>query len=148
VSATRLLVVANRTAGSPELLDALREHASRGPIAVTLVVPATWEVVDPHGGRQTAERNLAAALKRLRAAGMEAEGAIGDPDPIVAVRDIWDPDLFDEIIVSTLPVSVSRWLKLDLPRRVERLTGQEVTHVIASETPVPESGRAEPRIRA
>jgi hypothetical protein len=148
VSATRLLVVANRTAGSPELWDALCEYASRGPIAITLIVPATWEVVDPHGGRQTAERNLAAALKRLRAAGMEAEGAIGDPDPIVAVREIWDPALFDEIIVSTLPVSVSRWLKLDLPRRVARLTGRKVTHVIASAAPAEEIGRAEPRIRA
>ena len=137
--ATRILVVANRTAGSAELWDALREHASRGPIAVTLVVPATWEVVDPHGGRQTAERNLAAAVKRLRAAGIDAEGAIGDPDPIVAVRDIWDPALFDEIIVSTLPASVSRWLKLDLPRRVARLTGHEVTHVIASEALAPTS---------
>jgi hypothetical protein len=117
------------------LLDVLCERCSAGPVAVMLLVPATWDVVDPHGGRETAERNLAAALRRLRAEGLEADGTVGDPDPIVAVRDIWDPARFDEIIVSTLSAPVSKWLKLDLPRRVRRLTGVEVTHVIASEAP-------------
>jgi hypothetical protein len=131
----RLLVVANRTAGSPELLQALREHASRGPTAITLLVPATWDPADPHGGRETAARTLNAALHQLRAADLAADGVVGDPDPLVAVRKIWDPSRFDEVIVSTLPSAVSRWLKLDLPRRVERLTQLPVTHVRASEAP-------------
>ena len=131
----RLLVVANRTAGSPELLHALREHASRGPTAITLLVPATWDPADPHGGRETAARTLNAALHQLRAADLAADGVVGDPDPLVAVREIWDPSRFDEVIVSTLPSAVSRWLKLDLPRRVERLTQLPVTHVRASEAP-------------
>jgi hypothetical protein len=131
----RLLVVANRTAGSPELLQALRDHASRGPVAITLLVPATWDPADPHGGRETAARTLRAALHQLRTDGLGADGVVGDPDPLVAVRDIWDPERFDEVIVSTLPSSVSRWLKLDLPRRVERLTQRTVTHVRASEAP-------------
>ena len=133
--ATRVLVVANRTAGSPELLNALCERGSARHVAVTLLVPATWDVVDPHGGRETAERNLAAALRRLRAEGLVADGTVGNPDPLVAVRDIWDPAHFDEIIVSTLPAPVSKWLKLDLPRRVRRLTGVDVTHITASEAP-------------
>ena len=133
--ATRVLVVANRTAGSAELLNALCKQASARQVAVTLLVPATWDVVDPHGGRETAERNLAAALRRLRAEGLEADGTVGNPDPLVAVRDIWDPARFDEIIVSTLPAPVSKWLKLDLPRRVRRLTGVDVTHITASEAP-------------
>ena len=131
----RLLVVANRTAGSPELLQALREHASRGPTAITLLVPATWDPADPHGGRETAARTLNAALHQLRAADLAADGVVGDPDPLGAVREIWDPSRFDEVIVSTLPSAVSRWLKLDLPRRVERLTQLPVTHVRASEAP-------------
>jgi hypothetical protein len=141
VAATRVLVVANRTAGSPELLETLCEQGSSESIEVTLLVPATWDVVDPHGGRETAKRNLAAALARLRASGLEAEGVVGDPDPIVAVRDIWAPDRFDRIIVSTLAAPVSRWLKLDLPRRVERHTGREVIHVVASEALAPEISR-------
>jgi hypothetical protein len=133
----RVLVVANRTAGSPELLRALREHASQGPIEITLLVPATWDVADPHGGRETAARTLRAALHQLRAAGLGADGIVGDPDPLVAVRDIWDPGRFDTGVVSTLPSAISRWLKLDLPRRVERLTQRPVTHVHASEAPAP-----------
>jgi hypothetical protein len=100
----RLLVVANRTAGSPELLQAIRGHASHGPIAITLLVPATWDLADPHGGRETATRTLHAALYQLRAAGLEVDGVVGDPDPLVAVRDIWDPARFDEVVVSTLPL--------------------------------------------
>jgi hypothetical protein len=56
---------------------------------------------------------------------------VGDPDPIVAVMDIWDPMKYDEIIVSTLPTGSSRWLGLDLPHRLEKLTSVPVTHVIS-----------------
>ena len=35
----RVLVVANRTAESPELLNALQERAGRGPCEFTLLVP-------------------------------------------------------------------------------------------------------------
>jgi hypothetical protein len=137
----RLLVVANRTAGSPELLEALRGHAARGPVAITLLVPASWNLADPHGGRETAARTLKAALHQLREAGLEADGVVGDPDPVLAVQSIWDPARFDEVIVSTLPSAVSRWLKVDLPRRVERLTQRPVIHVHATEAPAPAAKR-------
>jgi hypothetical protein len=129
----RLLVVTNRTADSDELHAALVERAQDGPIDVTLVAPAAWEVVDPHGGRQSASRRLNAALTRLAAAGITARGVVGDADPVVAVQDIWDAERFDEVIVATLPQHLSRWLGLDLPRRVEQLTGLPTRHVIASE---------------
>jgi hypothetical protein len=65
-------------------------------------------------------------------AGLEkVEGRLGDPDPIVAVMEVWDPMQFDEIVVSTLPTGVSRWLGLDLPRRLERLTAVPVHHVVS-----------------
>jgi hypothetical protein len=128
----RVLVVANRTADSEEVHAALVDRARRGPIDVTLLAPATWEVVDPHGGRQSASRRLNAALTRLSDAGIAARGMVGDPDPVAAVRDVWDAERFDEVIVATLPAHVSRWLHLDLPRRVEQLTGRPTTHVIAT----------------
>jgi hypothetical protein len=129
----RVLVVANRTADSDEVHAALIERAQDGPIDVTLVAPAAWEVVDPHGGRQSASRRLNAALPRLAAAGITARGVVGDADPVAAVQDIWDAERFDEVIVATLPHHLSRWLRLDLPRRVQQLTGLPTRHVIASE---------------
>jgi hypothetical protein len=129
----KLLVVTNRTADSDELHAALVQRAQEGPIDVTLLAPATWDVVDPHGGRQSAARRLNAALTRLAAAGITARGVVGDADPVVAVQDIWDPDHFDEVIVATLPHPLSRWLGLDLPHRVEKLTGLPTRHVVARE---------------
>jgi hypothetical protein len=129
----RLLVVANRTADSDELHAALVERAREGLIDVTLLAPAAWEVVDPHGGRQSASRRLNAALTRLAAAGITARGVVGDADPVAAVRDAWRAGRFDEVIVATLPRHLSRWLGLDLPRRVEQLTGLPTHHVVARE---------------
>jgi hypothetical protein len=131
----KVLVVANRTADSDEVHAALLERAQHGPIEVTLMAPATWDLVDPHGGKQSASRRLNAALTRLAAAGITARGVVGDADPVAAVQDIWDVERFDEVIVATLPQHLSRWLGLDLPHRVEHLTGRPTRHVIASERP-------------
>jgi hypothetical protein len=73
----------------------------------------------------------------MREAGLEAGGALGSSDPIVAVDDAWDPRRYDEIVVCTLPIPVSRWLHVGLPQRIAGLTGALVTHVIAHPTPPP-----------
>ena len=130
-----VLVVANRTAGSDELLDALRERAARGPAKFHLVVPATargvsW-IADMNAGGDAAENDLDGALERLRQAGLEADGECGDPDPVAAVQDAANKGSYDEVIVSTLHKHVSRWLKLDLPRKAAHATGLPVTHVQA-----------------
>jgi hypothetical protein len=77
------------------------------------------------------------AVTRLRAAGLDADGGIGDGDPIIAVTEAWDPKRYDEILISTLPTALSKWLQADLPHRVERITGAPVTHVISA-PPKPE----------
>jgi len=73
------------------------------------------------------------ALQRFRDAGLEVvDGVVGDPDPVGAVQDLLNAGgRFDEVVVSTLHRHLSRWLKLDLPSRVERSTGLPVTHVEA-----------------
>jgi hypothetical protein len=129
-----LLVVANVTAGSDELLDSLRDRAENGACAFTLVMPAT--------GAEARER-LDAALAGMREAGLDVVGKVGDPDPVVAVMDIWDPMKFDEIIVSTLPSDSSRWMGLDLPHRLEKLTSVPVRHVV-SKPPPPEAPTGPP----
>jgi hypothetical protein len=118
-----VLVVANVTASSDELLDALRQRSDAGACRFTLVMPAS--------GAGTRTR-LTEALEHMRAAGLEnVEGAVGDPDPVVAVMDLWDPMKFDDIVVSTLPTGSSRWLGLDLPHRLEKLTAVPVLHVVS-----------------
>jgi hypothetical protein len=118
-----LLVVANVTASSDELLDALRERAREGACRFTLVMPASGA---------EARLRLEDALAQMREAGLEkVEGSVGDPDPVVAVMDVWDPMKFDEIVVSTLPTGSSRWLGLDLPHRLEKLTSVPVRHVVS-----------------
>ena len=137
-----VLVVANRTAESPELLDALKHRAGQGDAVFSLLVPATphgvaW-AADMHSGGSEAEQHMQAAIDRMRAEGLQiAGGKVGDPDPVAAVQDEVNFTKYDEIVVSTLPGGISKWLKLDLPHRVERATGLPVTHVTASEVKVP-----------
>ena len=133
-----VLVVANVTATSEELLAALSERAAKDRCHFTLVVPAP---VAGSVGREAAQSSLDEALERLRAAGLDAEGVIGDHDPLGAVADQFDPQRHDEIVICTLQTGVSKWLQVDLPHRVERATDVKVTHVVA------EPKRAEVRTR-
>ena len=132
-----VLVVANRTAESDELLAALKQRAESAPTRFTLLVPATphgvaW-AADMHSGGEEAEAHMQKAIERFQAAGLEIDGLLGDPDPIAAVQDAVNTTTeFDAAVVSTLPTHLSRWLKLDLPTRVERTTGLPVEHVEAA----------------
>src|SRR5689334_756192 len=109
---TNILVVANQTADSTELLDAMRARAARSAAAFVLVVPRRGA---DHAGAIVA---LNGALARMREAGLEVDGFVGDDDPLVAVQENWNPARFDEVIVSTLPTHLSRWLQIDLPHRI------------------------------
>jgi hypothetical protein len=138
-----VLVIANVTATSDELVAALRERAERDRCAFTLVVPAPG--VGPIG-REAGERTLAEALERLRAEGLEVDGVVGDHDPLGAIDDVWDQTRFDDVVISTLPTGLSKWLQVDLPHRAERATGVAVTHVVSE--PPRQAPRAEPVRRA
>jgi hypothetical protein len=125
----RVLVLANRTVDSPQLREALLARRERGPIKVCLLVPAAWEIQDPHGGVESGRRRINAALTNMRDDGLDVQCRLGDPDPVAALRDTWDPERYDEVIVSTLPSRLSRWLQIDLPRRARAITGVPVTHI-------------------
>jgi hypothetical protein len=128
--AANVLVVANLTAGSQHLLDALKARHERSPIRITLVMPAQGPGL---GGREAVRARLDEALEGMRAAGLEADGAIGDADPMEAVAECFDPARHDEAIVCTLPGRSSKWLQYDFPHRVARFTGVPVTHVVADD---------------
>ena len=134
----RVLIVAYRTAATPTLVDAVRDRAAQGRCAFTLLVP------DLHRGVEEAETREADLILELaiplleEAAGGEVTGRVGDGDPYRAVCDALDADGFDEIVVSTLPPRVSRWLSMDLPGRLEAL-GRQVTVVTGPESARPVS---------
>jgi hypothetical protein len=138
----RVLIVANRTAATPALIEAVRRRAASGPCTFTLLVPQSWQAIhrltsaeDSHTDANESEATLELALPLLEdAAGDKVEGVTGDADPLAAIQDAVNLRGFDEIILSTLPARVSRWLKLDLPNKVQGL-GLPVTHVEAPARP-------------
>jgi hypothetical protein len=128
---TKLLVIANHTVDSDEIRDAIVNRAVAGPVEITLVAPASDGAGSMRDRREATAERLDRAVQGLREVGVPVEGVVGDPDPMLAVQDAWDPRRFDEVIVATLPTGVSRWMAADLPHRVERFTGARVTHVVA-----------------
>jgi hypothetical protein len=131
-----VLIVAHQTAATEPLLQAVRERVARGPARFHLVVPrqphGMHKVVDPiEAGEAEARKVLEDALPKLsEAASQEVTGSIGDPEPLMAIHDAINLGHYDEIIISTLPLGISRWLKLDLVSKA-KATGLPVTHVQA-----------------
>ena len=134
-----VLLVAHQTAATEGLLAAVRERAQRSPATFHLVVPrqphGMHKVVDPHeAGEDEAQGVLDAALPKLsEAAGHEVTGSLGDPDPLATVEDAVNLGNYEEIIISTLPRRISKWLKLDLVSKARGI-GLPVTHVEAKQT--------------
>ena len=128
------LIVANQTLGGAELRDRVLELAASDPCEFYLVVPATapkehltWTEGE---ARTIAARRLAEGLAQLRAAGVTVDGEVGDASPILAVDDALRHRLVDRVIVCTLPIGLSRWLKLSLPDRIERKHKVPVDHLV------------------
>lgn len=128
-----VLVVTNVTATSAELVDVMRARAREQPTRFRLIVP----VSHTEGGRVAGEAQLEQALTTLADAGLDVAGEVRVADPLIAVTEAWDPRRYDEIIVSTLPMRVSKWLHAGLPERISKLTGALVNHVV-SDPPRPD----------
>jgi len=140
----KVLVVANQTAESEELLAALKARADQGPVEFTLLIPATphgvaW-AADMFAGEREAAGHRDALVERLRTIGLNVrEAKVGDPDALAAIQDEVNFNDYDQLIVSTLPRRLSRWLHVDLPRKAEAATGLPVLHITAQATKAPAS---------
>jgi len=143
----RFLVVAHQTLASRELLAAMKAKAKEEETVFYLVVPIhhgepglTW--TEGHD-RAVAERRLKEAQLRMTADGVTVAGEVGSDSPVDSVDEVLrreGAENFAGIIVSTLPRNVSKWLKLDVPSRIQRKTTLAVDHLIGH--PVTANGLA------
>jgi hypothetical protein len=132
------LVVGNETLDSPELAAAIAERVAAGPSVFHVVVPATpvgrgltW---DEDEARAVANERLTGALSRLLEMGAEVSGEIGSRDPIEAAEDALRGRQVDEVILSTLPPGISRWLGQDVPTRLSGSIQEPVIVVTTQRT--------------
>jgi hypothetical protein len=161
----RVLLVANKTLGSREVSEFVRNRMAREECQFTLLVPATprWDRVPIHRHRLAsslasategvassnenehednydfARSRLEYGLEVLKGLGAAVDGEIGDPDPAKAIHEVLEPRHIDEVALSTLPKGVSRWLRLDIPHQVERKFHIPVTVIKVQQSTSPNS---------
>ena len=149
---TSHLVIANQTVGGERLDAELRERARGANATFHVLVPmidarsetSDWAPPDPRfaapgqpgtdavsAAARRSRHRLEALLAHLAELGCTATGEVGDPDPVRAVQDVLERQQFDVVLVSTLPAGLSKWLKLDLPSRIDRMTDCPVVVVEA-----------------
>jgi hypothetical protein len=133
------LIVANQTLASPTLADAVAKRIASGGASFHVVVPATpvshgltWDEAEAEAA---AQERLDQVLERLRRLGAEATGEVGARDPVAAVEDAMRTRVVEEVILSTLPPGISRWLGQDVPSRLRHAVDVPVTVVIAPDAP-------------
>jgi len=131
----RILVIANETVGGEELLAILRRKAEGVQAHVLVVCPAlnsqvrTW-ASDEDGARAAAHRRLDASLAQLERDGVQAEGAVGDGDPLQAIEDALRTFGADEIVISTHPEGRSQWLERNVVGAARDRFEVPITHVV------------------
>src|SRR3954454_4278223 len=137
---SHLLVIANETAASTKLRDALRAEVGTDD-RVTVIAP----VNEPNQGyvvyedtrRASSGRRLEKTLKRLREAGVPAHGFVVDTGPVQAAKDALaqlEPAV-DEIIVSTHGPERSGWMRRDVVEEIKRASRLPVKHVTVESDP-------------
>jgi hypothetical protein len=144
----RYLIIANQTLAEAALMEAIRERLRAGPSSFYVLVPntsrsdlaarvASGVPLPPGAGDPTtdaeatahAQHRLGQLLNDLRGLDADADGELGVADPLEAVSQLLERQQFDEIILSTLPQPISRWLWMDLPRRLQRSSNLPVTTI-------------------
>ena len=131
----RILVVANETVAGRELLDELKRRTAGGDAEVLVVAPALntrlrYLFADVDHARELAEQRLAGSIETLQANGIEARGAVGDSNPLVAIEDALFEFDAEEIVISTHPPERSNWLEKKTVERAREKFDRPITHVV------------------
>jgi len=107
--------------------------AAGGQGGAVFIAPASAGAPETGGeATRVARHRLNEMFHHVTEAGAEVDGEIGESDPFIAIRDVLQGQQFDEILLSTLPAGLSRWLGLDLPHRVQRHFDGPVTVIVAT----------------
>ena len=125
------LVVANVTAGRGKLRGRMNEIAAEAAGDMLFVVVVPLQAHNDGRAAAVARARLGNTLDRMRREGLRVAGMIGDPDPYTATMNALQFFHVSRIVISTLPVTKSGWMRSDLIERVRRASNIEVEHVVA-----------------
>ena len=131
----RILVIANETVGGQPLREEIRRRSEGYAEQVLVVCPALNSPIrhwasDEDSARAQAQERLNASLKRLRDAGVDAKGEVGDADPLQAIEDALRLFGAEEIIISTHPEGRSHWLERGVVDAARQRFAVPITHVV------------------
>jgi nucleotide-binding universal stress UspA family protein len=131
----RILVIANETVGGKPLLEEIGKHTEgiRGHVLVVspaLNSPLRHWMSDEDPARAKAQERLERSLARLREAGIDAKGEVGDSDPLQAIEDALRTFGADEVIISTHPEGRSNWLERGVVSGARERFDLPITHVV------------------
>jgi len=140
-AARRVLVLANQTVAAEELREELHHIDAAGGAQYWICVPVNpvdtgqaehkgavylWEATI-----KAAQRRLDETTTSLREGGLTVDGALGDYRPLRALSDAVETFHPDRIVICTLPVDRSAWLRFDIVERARDSHDLPVTHVVA-----------------
>jgi GABA permease len=134
----RVLVVANETVGSDEVLSAMSARALTETTTFLVVCPAVTSGLkawanDEDPARLAAQERLDEMLSRLASVGIDARGEVGDSDPLVAIEDAVRTFHPDEIVISTHPPGRSRWHEGGVVEAARARFDVPVDHIVAGD---------------
>ncbi len=131
----RILVIANETVGGERLREEIRRRSEGYDEQVLVVTPALNSPIrhwasDEDAARAAAQKRLSESLARLREAGVDAKGEVGDGEPLQAMEDALRLFGADEIIISTHPEGRSHWLERGIVAAARERFAVPITHVV------------------
>ncbi len=151
----RVLLVANEPVESAALGAVIGPRGDEAPAEALVIAPALnsrlrhW-LSDEDEARRRASLRLATSLERLSALGIEADGAVGDADPVQAIADALHAFDANEIVIAMHSKGRSHWLTHDLVGRARRRFDQPVTQISGEPSeaamPAPASSRRHVRV--